>query len=79
MKKSQISGALMILAAVGLYLFANAHSPNMGFGEMLTHLDGWMLNKPVYYGVLILAAVLGVFGAINIVNSFQTTGVKNKS
>ena len=69
----------MILVAVGLYFFASAHSPNMGFGEMLTHLDGWMLKKPIYYVILFSALILAILGFVNIVNGFQTTGGKNKS
>lgn len=70
-KKSQVVGFVLILVAVGLYFFASEHNPNMGLGDMITHLDGWMLAKPIYYGVMILAALLALVGVVSIFNGFQ--------
>ena len=70
-KKSQIVGVVMILAGIGLYFFGAEHNPNMGFGDMLTHLDGWMLSKPVYYVLMILAGLLVVVGAVGIFNGMR--------
>jgi hypothetical protein len=70
-KKSQVKGIVLILVAIGLYFFAQEHNPNMGFGDMLRHLDGWRMSKPVYYLVMISAALLGVVGAVSVFNGFQ--------
>jgi hypothetical protein len=77
LKGSQISGVVKIVIAAILYFFANAHSPNMGFGEMLTHLNGWILSEPAYYSIMTLAALSAIVGAVNIFNGFKTSKLNN--
>ncbi len=64
-------GIILILAGIGTFLFCQAHSPNMSFGDMLTHLDGWMLKPGIYYGLLIVAAFLVLYGASHFLNSIK--------
>ena len=69
--KLQIEGIVKIVIAIVLYVFANAHSPHMSFGQMITNLNGWVFSEPVYYLILGLAAMLAIIGLLNILNSFK--------
>lgn len=60
----QYSGVLGIALGVGLALWARAHSPNMGLGEMVTKLDSYILKEPTYYTAMIIAALLTLGGAV---------------
>lgn len=62
-------GALRATAIVGIMLglalgfWARAHSPHMGFGEMMTKMDSYMINEPAYYAFMGVAALLVLLGA----------------
>ena len=64
-------GVVFIGVALAIYFWARAHSPHMGFGEMLTNLNGWVINEPVYSFILIVAAVIAIFGGVAIVRGLQ--------
>ena len=70
-RKIQLIGAIKILAALGVFLFARAHSPYMSFGQMLSNLNGWMLKPAAYYLILFIAAGLAVWGVLDILNSVK--------
>lgn len=78
LRKSQIEGIVKIVVAIILGVFATAHSPHMSFGQMITNLNGWVFSEPVYYLILGLALILGVFGSVNILNSFKEQKTNNK-
>ena len=71
MSKLQIEGVVKIVIAIILCIFATAHSPHMGFGQMLQNFNGWVFSEPVYYLILGLSIILGILGVINILNSFK--------
>ena len=75
----QVSGGVAIAIAIGLFMWARAHSPNMGFGEMMTQMDSYILKPPVYYGAIIIAVLFAIGGAINLVKSLQMEGKKGLS
>ena len=64
-------GVILILAALGVFLWANQHSPNMGIGEMLTKLDSYIIKQPWYNILLIACAASGIGGAILIIKGLQ--------
>ena len=56
-------GIVGIVLGLSIGFWARAHSPNMGFGEMITKLDSYMLKEPAYY-TLIIISVLFVLGGV---------------
>ena len=70
----QVSGVVELVIGIGIFIWARAHSPNMGFGEMLTKADSFILKEPVYYAVLGIAALFAIGGIINVVKSLGADG-----
>ena len=66
----QAGGVLCIAGAVALGLWARSHSPHMGFMEMANKMDSYILQENVYNVMIIIAALLGLMGIINLVKSF---------
>lgn len=66
-----IGGVLAIVAAIGIYFWAHAHSPHMGFGEMLANYDGWVIREPFYSIAMIVAVLVAIIGGINIYRGLQ--------
>jgi hypothetical protein len=64
-------GIVEIVAALAIYLWARGHSPHMGFGEMLTKFDSYLIKEPVYSGILLIAAVIALLGVVSVVRGLQ--------
>ena len=75
-KAQQFSGIFALVVGILLFMWARAHSPNMGFGEMITKMDSYIIKPPVYYSAIIIAVLFAIGGAINLVKSLQTDGSK---
>ena len=66
----QATGIVFTIGGLFLGLWARAHSPNMGFGEMVTKLDTFILKEPFYYAFIITAACLVLGGVILFIKGF---------
>jgi len=75
---SRILGGVRLGIAIIIYLWASAHSPHMGFVEMMSKPDTFVLKEPAYSGVFLVAALLAIQGAINIYKSFQSGAKTDK-
>jgi hypothetical protein len=42
----------------------------MGFMEMMSKADSYILKEPIYYVILIIAALIALAGVMRIVKSF---------
>lgn len=62
-----IVGAIATIAALAIYLWARSHSPHMGFGELITKLDSYIIKEHIYSLIVLVAASIGLFGVICIV------------
>jgi hypothetical protein len=71
LKGSQVGGVVKIILALALYFFATSHSPHTNFWGRLNHLNDRVLSEPAYDVIMILSALLGIVGAVNLFNSFQ--------
>ena len=65
----QFIGAAEIAAAIGIFMWARAHSPNMGFGEMMTKLDSYYLKEPYFTSAMIIAGIFALVGVLSLVKS----------
>lgn len=74
--RMQISGIFGLAVGILLFVWARSHSPNMGFGEMMTKMDSYILKPEVYYGAITIAVLFALGGAINLVKSLQAEGKK---
>ena len=59
-----ISGFFGIILGLFIFLWARAHSPHMGFGEMLTKFNSYVIKEPQYSFILLFAAGLGIVGIV---------------
>ena len=66
-----ILGIAHIAVALMTYAWARNHSPHMGFFEAVQKLNGYVIKEPLYSGVLIVAAIIGVIGVITIVKGLM--------
>jgi ABC-type Fe3+ transport system permease subunit len=57
-----VGGFVVIASAVLVGIWARGHSPNMGFGEMLTKLDSYYLKPPVYNAIMAIVVIAGLAG-----------------
>ena len=73
----QAAGVAECVAGLAVFLWAKGHSPNMGFMEMCAKADSYILKEPFYDIILIIAALLGLAGIINIVIGIQKSCVPN--
>ena len=55
-------GLGLALAGLALYLWVARHSPYMRFPEMLANLDGYIIKEPLFSGIVLIAAGLGLTG-----------------
>ena len=66
-----ILGAVSTLCGLGLYLWASANSPHMGFGEMLTTAamdeNAYLVPEPLYSMTVLFSASLCLGGIVLIV------------
>lgn len=68
-----IVGGIASIAALAIYLWARSHSPHMGFGEMITKLDSYIIKEPIYSLIVLVAASIGLIGIISIVLGLKGT------
>lgn len=68
----RIIGAAAVSVSILIALWARAHSPNMGFDELMIKLDSYILKQPIYYVIMLVAALIAVGGAVSIILSFNT-------
>jgi uncharacterized membrane protein HdeD (DUF308 family) len=79
-KKEQLFSGIFVLAGgILLFIWARAHSPNMGFGQMLTKANSFILKEPFYYTVLFIAGLMVLGGVINLVKSLRGDGVASNT
>jgi len=72
-----IRGIISLVLGLGVFLWAREHSPNMGFGEMLTKLNSYMIQPTVYNIILIICALLAINGVVMIVLGLQANQKKD--
>jgi hypothetical protein len=70
-----VAGVVAIAIALAISFWAHAHSPHMGFGEMLMNLDSYIIKEPFYSVIMIIAAITGVFGILAIVRGLQAARI----
>ena len=73
------SGVVSIVLGLALGIWAHSHSPNMGFGEMITKMDSYILKPPVYYAAMVTAAMLIICGAAAVFKSISINISKTPS
>ncbi len=66
-----VRGIISLILGLAVFLWAREHSPRMGFGEMLTKMDSYILKPELYNVVLIICALLGLNGLYLLVTGFQ--------
>jgi hypothetical protein len=63
-----VIGVIWTLLGLFIYLWASRHSPYMDFGGMLMGgLDNYIIKEPAYSVIVLIAAVLGLLGIVQLV------------
>ena len=65
-------GVVLLVLGLITWLWVRGHSPHMGLGEMMANMDNWILKEPVYSMVVVTAALLALFGVIQLYRGLQT-------
>jgi len=67
-------GSILLVTALGTYLWVQGHSPHMGFGEAMMALgsdvNAYYIKEPFYSLIVLCAAALALFGLISLVRGF---------
>lgn len=66
-----VGGIFAIVIALAIGLWAHAHSPHMGFGEMLMHWDSYIIKEPFYSIIMLIAATAGIVGVFAVARGFR--------
>jgi hypothetical protein len=57
-------GFLFILFAIAVGFWARAHSPHMGFGQMMTKWDSYFIREPWYELIIGAVIIAGLCGSL---------------
>lgn len=72
---TQSKGVFLLIAGVVLGIVVHAYRPPSGMGEALMRAsqnpNAIFLTPAAYYGGLVIAAVLGIFGLVKLPNNKQ--------
>lgn len=60
-------GFCAIIAAFLIASWARAHSPHMGFGEMITKMDSYILKEPFYNLAMAVSVLGGLVGFVALI------------